>query len=75
MLVRSATGTVRRARRSLDREGVLMVKFTGKFVPTKQDEPFDQRKSTGKIKQDLSHFRNVSKGKKMYAVTGNIRSG
>ena len=41
-----------------------------------QDETFEWRQDTGKMKQNLLHFRNVSTGeKKMCAVTGNIRSG
>ena len=59
----------------VEREGVLMVKFQGKFVPIEQDEPFEGRRGTGKMKQNLTHFRSVSTGDKMCVVRRKIWYG
>ena len=43
----------------VEREGVLMKKFEGKFVLSEQDVPFQDKKKIGKMKQNLSTGQNV----------------
>ena len=52
-----------------------MVKFKGKFVPFEQHESFEEKKSTGRMKQNVPNFRHVSTGQKMCAIVGNNWSG
>ena len=56
----------------VEREGVLMVKLKGKFVPIEHDEPFAEWKGTGKMKQRLPHFRKVCTSEHMCTVTGHM---
>ena len=52
----------------VDREGALRVKFNVRFVPIEQDVPFEERKSSGTIKQHLPHVRNASTDEKLCAM-------
>ena len=59
----------------VEREGLLVVKFQGKCVPIEHDEPFEETRGTGKMKQNLTHFRSVSTGDKMCVVRRKIWYG
>ena len=51
------------------------MKFKGKWVSIEQDEPFEEQAGTGRMKQHLPYFRNLSTGQKMCAIFGTSWSG
>ena len=59
----------------MEREGVVMVTFHRQFVPIEQDDPCEERKDTGNMKQNLPHCGNVSTGENMCAITGKSWGG
>ena len=57
----------------VDHETVLMVKFMGRCVAIEQDGPFEEQKGFGRMKQNLTVFRNFSLGQKMCAIFGKAK--
>ena len=56
-------------------QGALTVKFKGSCVPIESDEPFEEHKCSGRMKQNLPFVRNFSIGQKMCAIFGRSWSG
>ena len=47
-----------------------MVKFMSKRVSTVEDGPFEEQKGFGRMKQNITVFRNFSLGQRMCAIFG-----